>query len=419
MERKTCEQGITLIALVVTIVVLLILAGVSINLVLGNNGIIIKSVESRVANDHATVLERLQLDVTGNAIEFLMNADTLSFLRNNGYINDDNTVNLGKLNVSTKTGKGTLDSGDVYIVEKKDNDLILIYKDEENNSKELGKIGEIGEIQIEDDFWTPNGVNEDYLEEAGTVLGDYKGDNIFDEVPAYRCKYTELNIPQNINLNKIQPIINVTKVNGYVNTGYAMFREWKELKDADIYILDKTASTTEMFRNCVNLENVRIENLETTNADAFKNCNALKTVRLKNVQKIGERTFWNLENLQSVRLENVKELGNYAFAYCNNLQTVRLENVKELGNSTFYDCGDLQTVYIEGEITDIGKDCFRACNKLKSIALPDSITNIDKYAFYNDNNLETIYTDSEYVKSYVNSNLSGVTIKPYAEAPEV
>ena len=37
------EKGITLIALVITIVVLLILAGVSINMVLNNNGVISKS----------------------------------------------------------------------------------------------------------------------------------------------------------------------------------------------------------------------------------------------------------------------------------------------------------------------------------------------------------------------------------------
>ena len=41
--RDKRERGITLIALVVTIVVLLILAGVSLNLVLGNNGIITKA----------------------------------------------------------------------------------------------------------------------------------------------------------------------------------------------------------------------------------------------------------------------------------------------------------------------------------------------------------------------------------------
>ena len=45
---KTKEmKGITLIALVVTIVVLLILAGVSINLLLGDNGIIIKAKEAK------------------------------------------------------------------------------------------------------------------------------------------------------------------------------------------------------------------------------------------------------------------------------------------------------------------------------------------------------------------------------------
>ena len=41
------EKGITLIALVVTIVVLLILAGVSISLVLNNNGVISRAKEAK------------------------------------------------------------------------------------------------------------------------------------------------------------------------------------------------------------------------------------------------------------------------------------------------------------------------------------------------------------------------------------
>ena len=48
------KKGITLIALVVTIVVLLILAGVSINLVLGNNGIIAKAKEAKTKSAEAT-----------------------------------------------------------------------------------------------------------------------------------------------------------------------------------------------------------------------------------------------------------------------------------------------------------------------------------------------------------------------------
>ena len=42
------KKGITLIALVVTVVVLIILAGVSINAVLGDNGIIKKQIKQQV-----------------------------------------------------------------------------------------------------------------------------------------------------------------------------------------------------------------------------------------------------------------------------------------------------------------------------------------------------------------------------------
>ena len=46
LQKKKYEKGITLVALVVTIVVLLILAGVSISTVIGDNGIITKAKEA-------------------------------------------------------------------------------------------------------------------------------------------------------------------------------------------------------------------------------------------------------------------------------------------------------------------------------------------------------------------------------------
>lgn len=56
------NQAITLVALVVTIVVLLILAGVSINLVLGENGLISKAKEAREKTKEATILELIQIE---------------------------------------------------------------------------------------------------------------------------------------------------------------------------------------------------------------------------------------------------------------------------------------------------------------------------------------------------------------------
>ena len=46
---KNKEKGITLIALVVTIVVLLILAGVSISMLTGENGIITQAQDAKLA----------------------------------------------------------------------------------------------------------------------------------------------------------------------------------------------------------------------------------------------------------------------------------------------------------------------------------------------------------------------------------
>ncbi len=55
------EKGITLIALVVTIVVLLILAGVSVNALFGNSGIIEKAKEAQNAMDKAAENDQKQI----------------------------------------------------------------------------------------------------------------------------------------------------------------------------------------------------------------------------------------------------------------------------------------------------------------------------------------------------------------------
>ena len=58
---KENKNGITLIALVVTIIVLIILAGVSINLLLGDNGIITKAIEAKEQQEIASIAEKLEL----------------------------------------------------------------------------------------------------------------------------------------------------------------------------------------------------------------------------------------------------------------------------------------------------------------------------------------------------------------------
>ena len=63
--KKTKEKGITLIAIVITIIVLLILAGVSINMIIGDNGILNQAKTATVKQRFAKYKEELELGMYG------------------------------------------------------------------------------------------------------------------------------------------------------------------------------------------------------------------------------------------------------------------------------------------------------------------------------------------------------------------
>lgn len=82
-KLKNKQGGITLIALVVTIVVLLILAGVSINLVLGNNGLINKAKEAKEKIETAQIVEDLNMKMLEEEIGLYSNDSSESNMINN------------------------------------------------------------------------------------------------------------------------------------------------------------------------------------------------------------------------------------------------------------------------------------------------------------------------------------------------
>ncbi len=76
-ERKTIKKnnGITLIALVITIIVLLILAAVSIATLTGENGILTRANDSKKQTEIASVKEQAQLDIANWIAERLENGE--------------------------------------------------------------------------------------------------------------------------------------------------------------------------------------------------------------------------------------------------------------------------------------------------------------------------------------------------------
>ena len=75
------ERGITLIALVVTIIVLIVLAGISINLIFGNFGVITKEKEAKEESLKQTAKEVMNLKITSIQIENYTENKTLPSLQ--------------------------------------------------------------------------------------------------------------------------------------------------------------------------------------------------------------------------------------------------------------------------------------------------------------------------------------------------
>lgn len=152
-------NGITLISLVVTIVVLLILAGVSINLVLGNNGIIKKAKEAKEQTEIVQLKEKLELSMTNiNILYYKDENDSNSNDKTNYYSNKeiflDNSLikneyelidyefyDTGKISGKIRANSNNMyyfsaniENCEVKVVNVKDNDLLL-----ENELLQIGQ----------------------------------------------------------------------------------------------------------------------------------------------------------------------------------------------------------------------------------------------------------------------------------------
>ena len=94
-EQKRKSRGITLVALVVTIIVLLILAGVTITSLLGDDGIISKAQQAANATKKSQVIESVRMDILMAQLEGNLTQEKLEeILGNYGEIQRDEEGNI-------------------------------------------------------------------------------------------------------------------------------------------------------------------------------------------------------------------------------------------------------------------------------------------------------------------------------------
>ena len=126
-ELKNNIKGITLIALVVTIIVLLILAGVSIAMLTGQSGILKQAQEARVKNAHSEVYEALNMEAGEHLIGKYTEGypqSVIDYFLDKGYIYTMPEISGYIVNVkvllggNTEYGNGTDGKTDVYKLEE-------------------------------------------------------------------------------------------------------------------------------------------------------------------------------------------------------------------------------------------------------------------------------------------------------------
>ncbi len=125
MLKKKENKGITLIALVITVIILLILAGVTIAAISGDNGILAQASRAKQESEKASIIEQIRLDIMEKQTEnegIIYDEDFYQILENYGSISEDETK------LTTIKGNYEIIISDIYNgeVKRKSNNLINI-----------------------------------------------------------------------------------------------------------------------------------------------------------------------------------------------------------------------------------------------------------------------------------------------------
>ena len=185
--KRTKQNGITLIALVITIVVLLILAAVSIATLTGQNGILTRATDSKTSTEIAEEKEKVQLSTIGALAEELGGEIDIDKLR----------TELGKYFEAGKydVQEGTNDDGiEGYIVTITENDPNgrKYFVDKNGNVSEYIEMeqGEAEGTGGTNFNMSVGAIEVEFLEETGYSTGD-ANEPLLDENTMIPIKYNE------------------------------------------------------------------------------------------------------------------------------------------------------------------------------------------------------------------------------------
>ena len=325
---KRNERGITLIALVVTIVVLLILAGVSISMLVGENGIITRAKESSKKTEVSNEQEQVEISYTavktGKWGEEITPEDIQKEL--------EKLVGKNKTE-TTENGNGTIN---VEFLDTKNN----------YNINEEGKV-----TQVDKDA-----ISYEMLYEYEDVEGGVSITGLTDNYLRI-SKYAE-------KLNEKAPDIPIelwkkVLLLGQITTEEELLEELNKLGIS----VEEFATKFEAASEGIDINAIRDE-VEPKYKELLKEVGMIpKKIDGKKVVEIGIDAFKTIENFGDIELTKV----------------VIPNTVRKIGQRAFNDC-KIKEVSIPDSVIEIGLNAFEG-NLLTNLTIPSSVEIIGSGAF--------------------------------------
>ena len=321
MKKLKNKNGVTLIALAVTIIVMLILAGVTISTLTGNSGITTNASKAKTKSYLADIKEEYELYLSEKRMDDEYDLDTL-------YANDKtiryegNEVGTGIAEICSSIKKGDekkfeIIKGKIYYVSQ-DKNVIPI-------AVELGF--SINPYEITDSGVLKSSSMNLYLvdNDGHLDLSEYEGKIKTIEAGAF----SKVEIESGIN-----PLQSIVLPKGITTIG----------------------------------------------DDAFSYNTSLTSIKIPNtVTSIGKRAFQGCTNLTSIEIpDTVTYIGDYCFSGCNRLQKIKLsKKIQTINQRLLQGCSSLTEIEIPEGVKSIGYAAFISCNKLTTITLPASLTSFN------------------------------------------
>ena len=344
MEKKQVrrEKGITLVALVITIIVLIILAGVAIMTLTGEEGILTKAKESRISTELSAYQEELE---TYKASKYL---------ENNTFLESTLTAGKESLTYYTQDGKGE-ETGNIRTILKN-------ISDEYFEKLEVVK----GELLIN----TKDKIEIKIAQSLGIAVNPY---DIKDGV----LQSSDGNL-----LLMDQATGTLTIPDSVTAIGEGAFANVEGLKTI---IIPSTVKRIEMnaFRSNQTLEMVIMQEkdgqgVEYIGSFAFMECPNLTTVQMANsVKEMEVQVFYGCQNLINVNISTqLKVISGYTFQNCGFKEIELPEGVNVINPYAFYNCSNLTTIKFPSTVYSVYGTAFLECRNLKNIEIAEGNKNL-------------------------------------------